>query len=197
MGSSQNQWERGGKLLASALDLVAQNARTPEEWADHLQRFVFDPRQADARGMRIYTCQIDKGDPALQPFNRDEFCCVESGLEPKHYPLKGNGIVERRFRVIDLWERFPEGHDPTTQELLDLVKAQGEDPDYADTKGFLRDNPSVATNEHPLISLCGSVVHRDGGRYVADFYAYSGKRRLCWDRLGAQWSRYCRLLVAC
>lgn len=32
---------RSEKLLASALDLVAQKSRTRREWADHLQQFVF------------------------------------------------------------------------------------------------------------------------------------------------------------
>lgn len=146
---------------------------------------------------RIFTCHVDKSDRAFQPFNKGEFTYVESGLKPEHYPLKGTGIVERRFKVINLWERFPEGHDPTTQELFDLVKAEGEDPDFADTKAFLRDNPGEATNEHPLVSLCGSIVHRYGRRYVAYFIARSDERSLNWYWVDFRWRRHCRLLVAC
>lgn len=238
MGSSR--WERPNKLLASALDLIAQKARTerewsdhlqpyvgpdhlvmvsdpcersarllafavtravqenqPEVWADHLHRFIFDPRNADTRGIRIFTCRVDKSDRAMQPFNKDEFTNVESGLKPEHYPLKGTGAQDRKFKVINLWERFPEGHNPTTQELLDLVKAEGEDPDFADTKAFLRDFPGEATYEHPLISLCGSVGGRDGHRVVAVFGARSDERDLRWNWLDLPWRRRCRLLVAC
>lgn len=188
MGSS-NSWERATKLLGSALKMVVEGSRTVDTWADHLQIFVFG---------RVWELQFDKSAPALQPFNRDEFRYVESGLKSEHYPVRGHGIQSRRFKLVNLWEVFPEGHNPTTQELLDLAnKGMDETPDFVDTKAFHQANPNEATDEHPIISLCGSVVGQGVSRRVACFDARSVGWRLYWRRLGGEWSRYCRLLVAC
>lgn len=43
MGNSvsvTSPWERSGRLLGSALKLRTENKRSPEEWAEHLRRFV-------------------------------------------------------------------------------------------------------------------------------------------------------------
>ena len=97
---------------------------------------------------------------------------------------------------VKLWERFP-GQGLLTQQLLDLVKAEGDDPDFADTKGFLHENPIEASNEHPLISLCGSIVRRNSCRDIASFIADSDERCLHWRCFKFRCSPQCRLLVAC
>lgn len=184
MGSS-NQWERGTKLLGSAIELVTKGARTPEQWADYLQAFVFGQR----------TMRVNKSDRALQPFNRDEFRYINPALKPEHYPLRGTGIQERQPKLVNLWEIFD--HNPTTEELFNLAKGGDEMPDFADTKTYHTENPEEATDEHPIIGLCGSVLGQGGDRKIAYFYASSDGWSLCLDRVDAQWGRDYRLLLVC
>jgi len=186
VGSSKNQWERSGKLLASALDLVVQNNRTPQEWADHLQLFIFG---------RLYHVTVDKSDPRQRSFNRSEFIEVSPGLQREDYPVCSVGVQSRRFKLVRLGAVFPD-RCPTTQELVDLPKGLEEMPDYADTKAFHLANPSEATTDHPIISLCGTISGFGGDKCIALFAADSKGWSLGYSPMNCQWLRHCRLLVA-
>ena len=174
-----NQWERGSKLLASALDLVAQKARTPQEWADHLQVFVFG---------RPFTFDVDFDDPRWDRIDTGPRRYV-GNITASNYPRKFRG----KKRVTCMPQSFD--NDWKDQEAIDAADARnGWTADRVITETFGEKYPDEQM-QAPVIGICGDPVDR-GGRLDTPYVSLDPSGvHLFWDWAADRWLRGCRALV--
>lgn len=184
MGSSKiNQWERAGKLLASALKLVMEGSRSVEAWADHLHAFVFN---------KFLKARVNYDNPAHRRIDRDQYVYVNDSLRPKHFSVQGKGQCDVIYDYLEY------DHEPTTEEVLADIERRSDIrlPDFAETMDFHNANPRERMKA-PVISLCGSVEDEDGERFVAYVRALGNGLHLSWHLLSNRWVQRCRFLVVC
>ena len=184
MGSSKiNQWERAGKLLASAMKLVLDGSRSVEAWADHLQVFVFS---------QFLKVLVNYDDPAYRRIDRDQYAFVDGSLRPEHFPVRGKGQTEVTYKYLEY------DHEASNEEVLQDIARRCDVrlPDFAETMAFHKANPEERVKA-PVISLCGSIESRGGERSVAFIDADDRGVDLGWGWLYKGWIQRCRFLVVC
>ena len=187
VGSSKvNQWERAGKLLASALKLVLDGSRDIETWADHLHVFVF------GQIIKMRNVMVNYDDPAHRRIDRDQYVCLADSLRPEHFPVRGKGQYE-----MVTCEYLECDHELTTKEVLAIIEGRSDIrlPDFAETRHYLWTYPQERMVA-PIISLCGVFEVRGGEHDVSFLCADEGGLNLGWSWFGDRWDqRHCRFLV--
>lgn len=179
VGSSKiNQWERAGKLLASAMKMVLEGSRSVEVWADHLQIFVFG---------QLRKALVNYDDPAHREY------VMPSDLRPEHYPVRGSG----QFEVIYNYLEFD--HLTTIKEIIQIVESRSDIrlPDIAETMDYHKENPQERMKA-PIISLCGSIEYGLGWFRIACIDAHDdGSLRPSWHNGDYDFLAEFRFLVVC
>jgi len=161
VGSSNSKsFERAFKLISSALKLVTDGSRTPEQLADHLQKFVFEGRN------RVLSVDYDSIDynERLAQYNRSGNPKADS------FPIVGKGKSRVEFDYIEF------DYGPFTHEIVKDISARQDVrwPDFAEAATFFSEN-SQELKEKTVVAFC-LVKKSRKGFYIS--YLIGGGRSL-------------------